>query len=118
MQLNLKELLYVVYSAAWSLGMSDRDTVLNICANILQEKHGVSEEDLKKEFEELGVPRWEKQEDEDEDEDEDQGEDEEESDRESMYGECGFRCDGHCQTCDPGYMDRMRYGTYDGADEV
>lgn len=30
-------------------------------------------------------------------------------------GDCGFRCDGHCQTCDPGYPHG---GRYDGADEI
>lgn len=33
-------------------------------------------------------------------------------------GNCGFPCDGHCQECDPGYMDRMMYGTYDHAGEI
>lgn len=37
-----------------------------------------------------------------------------EEDGEPTIGNCGFRCDGHCQTCDPGY----RYGRYDGADEI
>jgi hypothetical protein len=37
-----------------------------------------------------------------------------EEDGEPEYGNCGFRCDGHCQTCDPGYP----HGGYDGADEI
>ena len=38
-----------------------------------------------------------------------------EEDGEPEIGNCGFRCDGHCQTCDPGYPHR---GYYDGADEI
>lgn len=38
-----------------------------------------------------------------------------EEDGEPEIGNCGFRCDGHCQTCDPGYPHR---GGYDGADEI
>ena len=33
-------------------------------------------------------------------------------------GHCGFPCDGHCQTCDPGYQERSRYGNFDMSDEV
>lgn len=38
-----------------------------------------------------------------------------EEDGEPEIGACGFRCDGHCQTCDPGYPHG---GRYDGADEI
>lgn len=33
-------------------------------------------------------------------------------------GNCGERCGASCDYCDPGYLDRMKYGTYDAAGEI
>jgi hypothetical protein len=40
--------------------------------------------------------------------------DEPESHTQAEIGACGYYCDGHCQSCDPGY----RYGGYDGDNEI
>lgn len=37
---------------------------------------------------------------------------------EPEMGNCGERCGASCDYCDPGYLDRMKYGTYDAAGEI
>jgi hypothetical protein len=105
LDLDLNGLLSIVLHASWALDPADGERMLNWLADELEEQMNISREDLKKGFDKIGITLWDPKE-----EDEDEGEPE--------YGNCGFRCDGHCQTCDPGYQDRMRYGAYDGADEI
>lgn len=33
-------------------------------------------------------------------------------------GNCGGPCDGHCEVCDPGFMERHLYGNYDVLGEI
>ena len=107
LDLDLNGLLLIALHASWALDDADGERMLNWLANELEEQMGISREDLKRGFDKIGITLWDPKE---EEESEEEGEPE--------YGACGFRCDGHCQTCDPGYLDRMRYGSYDGRDEI
>lgn len=100
--LDLKRLLRLLVRATWSTNDEDAERIMNLFAKELRDSTGITRKDLEGIFEELNIPLW------DDDDDDDSEE----------YGDCGFRCDGHCQTCDPGYLERMRYGSYDPSGEI
>lgn len=134
MEMSLNPLFSLVNDASCWMNDEERNWLMSDMAKLLDARDLASRHDVNTELKKLGFPIKKDYYDDDDDDDESKKEDESESegdddeeeddewggeeDDDANYGPCGYRCDGHCQICDPGYMDRMMYGRYDGRDEI